>query len=348
MHPAHRQIGQYRIGRKHSRQRMGKRLSQNKPDGRYTDGAQVTHSRSDPIYFPCTEIVPDDGLKALVEPDDDHHKYHQHPIDDPVRSDVKISAKFSPVAVFHQTAVDENDHHAGADIHQERRNADTQHPLDDTARKREGLPLEMNKMRLVREVPQFPAHHDDLSRYRRRGRTGDAPSEPEDQQRVEHAVDSDGQQDRRHGPSRIPGSTQHIVQTQINMGNHRRGKNDPHELPRVRDRVFTRSEEIEDFIEENIAEYGQRKPDDDVEYHEVAQDVFGACLIPLPEFYGHQGGCSHADQSTQCGDHVHDGHRNSQSRDGHRPHAMPDKDAVDHVVQRGRQHRNNRRNGIPE
>ena len=86
--------------------------------------------------------------------------------------------------------------------------------------------------------------------------------------------------------------------------------------------------------------------DDEVQHHDVAQDVLRRLVVSLPEAHGHQRRSTHTHQRTESRGEVHQREGQRKARNGQRPYPVADEDTVDHVVERRSRHGDDRRHGI--
>ena len=204
----------------------------------------------------------------------------------------------------------------------------------------------MQQLVPVRKDAELPDEREYLRQHGRNGRAANAPAEAEDEQRVENRIDRHRQDRGVHRLARVPGGTQHGVQTQIHVCNDVTPQNDGHILPGIADRRIAGSEKVENRIEKNQRQQPERDSDNQVEHHDIPQNPLGRFVIPLPQAHRHQRRGAHTHQRTERRREVHQRERQGQPRNGQRPHAVPDKDAVHHVIQRRGGHRDNGRHGI--
>ena len=123
-------------------------------------------------------------------------------------------------------------------------------------------------------------------------------------------------------------------------------ENDRHVVAGIADRRLARPEEVEDRVKQQQRCDTERQADDEVQHHDVPQDVLRRPVIALPEAHGHQRRSTHTHQRTESRGEVHQREGQRQPRNGQRPHAVADEDAVDHVVERSGRHGDDRRHGI--
>ena len=204
----------------------------------------------------------------------------------------------------------------------------------------------MEQFALIRKDMELPDERDDLRQYRGDGRAADAPPETVNEQRVERGVDHHRIDRSVHRLARVARSPQHGVQSQIHMRDDVAQEDNRHVVARIAYRRVAGSEEIEDRVEKQQRHQSERKTDNQVQHHHVAQNVLGRFIVALAQTHRHQRRGAHAHQRTERRGEVHQRKGQRQPRNGQRPHAVADEDAVDHVVERSGRHGDDRRHGI--
>ncbi len=339
-----RDVEQCRIVREEHRDVAREELADRETGRRDTDGTadHVFQGPDHPVDLPRAEVVAHDRLHPLVEPHDHHHEEHRDAVHIAVGADIEVSA------VKAQCAVDEDHDDARTDVHQERRQADRQDAFDDAPFEADGLSGEVDEAFRVDEVSDLQRHGRSLCNDRRPGRSGDSPAEAEDENPVQDAVQPNGRQHERHGPSRITRCTEHVVESQVDVCDDISRQQNDHIAPGISDGVFAGAEESKDRVEQRQAHEGVEEADQGVENDDVPQDQQSAATVVLPHFDGEEGRRADADQRAECCAEVHERHGDPQSRQGQRTDAVADEDAVHEVVERRGGHGDDRRNRVAE
>lgn len=307
-------------------------LSHEESGGRGANGAEDGHAQR--LQYACIlfgpVVIAHDGLHALIQSGYDHHEEQDDTVHDAVGADIEVAA------VLLKRLVDEDDHDRGADMQQEGGQSDGDDAADDLAPQAENTPLEVQETLPVREVVQRDGEGRHLGDDGRAGGAADPPAEPEDEERVEDAVHRNGRQHDEHSFLRVSGCTEYLVKSQIHMGDDRAGQDDLHEVAGIVDRLLARPEEVEDGVEEEQADGHEQSTDQHVQQHDVSQRILGGAPVSLAQPDGDDGGGADADHRAESRGDVHQRQGDGQSRDGQRPDAMTDEDAVDDVVERRR------------
>ena len=157
---------------------------------------------------------------------------------------------------------------------------------------------------------------------------------------------SGGQQQRVAIARAIARSPQHGVQAQIHVRDDVPHEDDRHVVAGITDRRLARPEKVEDRIEQQQRYETECQADDEVQHHDVAQDVLRRLVVSLPEAHGHQRRSTHTHQRTESRGEVHQREGQRKARNGQRPYPVADEDTVDHVVERRSRHGDDRRHGI--
>ena len=231
-------------------------------------------------------------------------------------------------------------------VHQERRHADGQDVAHDLAAQAVNAAPEMEQFALVRKDVELPDERDNLRQHRGDGRAADTPPEAIDEQRVERRVDDHRIDGSVHRLARMPRSPQHGVQAQIHVRDDVPHEDDRHVVAGITDRRLARPEKVEDRIEQQQRYETECQANDEVQHHDVAQDVLRRLVVSLPEAHGHQRRSTHTHQRTESRGEVHQREGQRKARNGQRPYPVADEDTVDHVVERRSRHGDDRRHGI--
>ena len=67
------------------------------------------------------------------------------------------------------------------------------------------------------------------------------------------------------------------------MGDDIAQQDDTHEVACIADGSFAGAEEVEDGVEENQGDESEGKADDEIQQHDIAQDVLGRVVILLSQ-----------------------------------------------------------------
>ena len=166
------------------------------------------------------------------------------------------------VAVAHQPLIDERDHHAGAQVDEERRAADA----DDGAHHLEAVSERVQAEAQIGLRPRV-VHQQEGQRHRLRadgaqGGSADAHAQPEDEQRVEAGIDDHGRQRGGHGPLRIARGARHVVEAHVDVRHYVAQQDDLHVFARIGQTDFAGAEEGQDAVEEQQRHYGEHRADD--------------------------------------------------------------------------------------
>ena len=139
----------------------------------------------------------------------------------------------------------------------------------------------MKQLLLVGEEFQLIDKRHGLRKDRGCGCSADTPMKDEDEEDVERDVHQHCEDCSRHGLPRLACCTQHSVHAEVHVGDDVAEQNDLHETARIRNGVFTGSEEIKNGVEEDKTDNGKTKTDDKVQRHCVAKNLFSRQIIFL-------------------------------------------------------------------
>ena len=186
-------------------------------------------------------------------------------------------------AILLEPLVYQDDDETRRQVHQERRHADGQDVAHDLAAQAVNAAPEMEQFALVRKDVELPDERDNLRQHRGDGRAADTPPEAIDEQRVERLVDDHRIDGSVHRLARMPRSPQHGVQAQIHVRDDVPHEDDRHVVAGITDRRLARPEKVEDRIEQQQRCETECQADDEVQHHDVAQDVLRRLVVSLPE-----------------------------------------------------------------
>ena len=286
-----------------------------------------------------SEVISGYRLHPLVESHDNHHKEEGDAVDDAISSNRHVSS------MLLQTQIDEKDHQARAHIHQERGHSNGEDAPHNLTAQPVNPFTEMKQLRWTGKMNQLSGQGNALGKHGRPGCTLDSPAQDKDEERVQDAVDHDGEQRRTHRHLRETGRTEHRVQAQIHVGYHIAAEDDLHIFFCVWQCLFACPEEIEYRLQENQKDDGEGNAHYQVQSKHIPQYMVRPIIILLPQFDGDQGGCSHAHQRPEGCRQVHQREGQCQSCYAQWSHTVADEYAVRHVIQRRGSHGNDGRDG---
>ena len=151
---------------------------------------------------------------------------------------------------------------------------------------------------------------------------------------------------RRHGLLGMSGGAEQGVEAEVDVGNHVTGQDYLHVLAGIRYSVLARPEEVEYRVEEGQGHYRKEQTDKEIKHHHVAQHLLRDIVVLLAEEHRGHGRGSDSDEGAESRRKVHEGEGKSQSGDGVWPYAVADEDSVDHIVERGGGHGDDRRDSV--
>ena len=124
------------------------------------------------------------------------------------------------------------------------------------------------------------------------------------------------------------------------------GKDNQHIVTGIADGVGTRPKEVKDGVEEHQGDDGEGDADNQVQRDDIAQ--YGLCraVIPLPQLDGDESGGSHTYHGSECRSQVHEREGDGEAGDGQWSYALPNENAVHHIIDRGSGHGNDGRDGV--
>ena len=117
------------------------------------------------------------------------------------------------------------------------------------------------------------------------------------------------------------------------MRNNVSKKDNLHVIFGVWQRLGTRTKEHQDGFEKQKADNGEANARYDVQHYGVAKYVLGGVIVFLSQLYRKQTRRSHPYSCTKSGRKVHQRKGNGKSRDSQSTNALPDKDAINHVIE---------------
>ena len=130
----------------------------------------------------------------------------------------------------------------------------------------------------------------------------------------------------------MPRRTQHGVQSEVHVRDDVAREDDRHVVAGIARRGLAGTEKVEHGGEEHQHSDAEQHADDEVQHHHVAQHALRRLVVALPQAHRHQRRGAHAHQRTESGREVHQRKGQRQTRDGQRPHAVADEDAVHHII----------------
>ena len=256
MQPVNRRGDQLRVAREHPDDKGGEELAAEEPRRGHADGpfhGQLRHLRHARVK-PGAVVVTGNGLHPLIEAHDNHDEQEDDAVHDAVSADGHVAS------VCFQAAVNQDDDQAGAEVHQERRQADVEDAFDDFCFHPINAFLEVEELRRVGKMDKLPHQRDDLRDDGCPCRPFDAPAEAENEERVQHAVDDDGGQRRVHRHLGEAAGAQDGVQAQIEVRDDVAYQDDHHIIVCIRERLLACAEEIEYRVEEQQEDDREGKP----------------------------------------------------------------------------------------
>ena len=204
----------------------------------------------------------------------------------------------------------------------------------------------MYQLALVEQYVELPAQRDGLREHRGRRRPAYAPAEDEYEYRREYGIDHHREDGRQHRLPRMAAGAQHGVQAQIAVRDDVAREYHLHEVLGIAVRLGARAKHHQDLVQERIHDEHESHPHDDVEHDDVAQHLLCRVIVLLPQLHRDERRRADTHQRAECRREVHQRERECQPRDGERPHAVAYEDAVNHVVERRRRHRDDCRDGV--
>ena len=109
---------------------------------------------------------------------------------------------------------------------------------------------------------------------------------------------------------------------------------------------LARTEQKEQFVEEQQTADHRCHTEYNIEQHDVAQDSESGGFVTLPQTYRGQRRATHTDHRTERRRDAHNGHTDTECRHRQRTDTLSDKDTVGDVIQSRSYGRNDRRYGI--
>ena len=242
----------------------------------------------DAVELAGAVVISGYGLHALVKA----HHYHDEEEGDAVGYAVGSDGEVASVGL--KAFVDEYDHDAGAEVHQEGGHADGEGVGDYLALEAEGAATDVYQLALVGEYLQLPAEGYHLGQHGGRGGSADAHVEDVDEDGGEDDVDEHGADGGVHGFLGMAGGAEHGVESQVHVGDDVAKEDDLHEVARIGEGGVAGTEEVEDGVDEGQHQGSEDDADDGVHGDDVAKDLLGGGVVLLSEFDGEQGGGTHA------------------------------------------------------
>ena len=144
----------------------------------------------------------------------------------------------------------------------------------------------------------------------------------------------------------MAGGAQDGVEAEVEVGEDVAVENPFHVLAGVGQGLVGGAEEAQDGVEGEQHDCHEQHAHEHVQRQRVAEEVLCLFAVLLSEADADHRGSAYADHRAEGCTEVHQGEGDGEAGDGHRPHALPDEDAVHHVVQRGGRHGDDGRHGI--
>ena len=271
------QAGHCRVGGEQPHQQAGRERARRPSRHRHAradeDGPAQDACRA--FVQPRPVVVADEGLDALVQPDDNHDDERRDAVDDAVSPDGQVAA------VAQQLHVDEHHHEAQRQMHTEGREAEAEDGLHDAGLQAEASPAEAHVALPPQEVPHHPGRPHGVGHVRSPGRPRDAPAEAENEQRVEHHIDQRADNHRPHGLARVARGAHDAVEAVAQRREAGEGDDDAHVFLGVADGAFRAAEEGEDVVHERERQPDGRAGDDEREDEGVCQDALRLDAVAL-------------------------------------------------------------------
>ena len=285
-------------------------------------------------------VIAGDRLHTLVHAHHKHHEYHGDTIGDAIGTYGEVAAE------AHQLVVHEDDHHASANIHQERRYADGKDMFHEFFLQSVDASLEVEQFVLVAEEFELPHQCHQLREDGGDGGSSYSPFKTEDEERIEYHVHNHRKDGGKHRLSWFACCPQQGVHAEVHVAHHVAQQDDDHILMGIKQRLVAGSEESEDRVEKEQADDAQSDTNDKIQCECVAQNVLGSLVVLLSQLHADGGRGSHAHAGTEGGGEVHERESDGETRDSHRSHTLADEHTVNDVVERSCGHRNHRWQGI--
>ena len=279
-------------------------------------------------------------MHTLVHAHHKHHEDHGDTIGDAVGSHGEVAAE------AHELVVYEDDHHAGAYIHEEWRYADGKDLFYEFLLQSVDAMLEMEQLILVAEELELPAECHQLGEDGGDGGSSYAPSETEDEESVEDDVHDDREDGGEHRLPWFARRSQQGVHAKVHVAHHVAQQDNHHVFMSVGEGGFAGSEETKDRVEQQQADDAEADTDDKIQCECVTQNVLCGLVVLLSQLHADGSGSAHAHTGTEGSGEVHEGEGDGETRDSQGTHALTDEHTIHDVVERGCGHRYHGRQGI--
>ena len=290
------------------------------------------HNTAQAVELLTAIVIAGNGLHALIQSHDKHHKHHAQRIGNAIRSNGQISA------IAHQLVVHEDDNDAGGSVHQERRDTYTQNQLHQTSLQTIDAPLEMEQLTFVGKELHLPRQRDALGDNSSQGSSPYAPTPPIDEDEVKNYVQAHRHDSSHHRLAWLTRCTQHGIHTEIHVRDDVAQQDDLHESTCIRECMVACTKEAKNGIEEDKADHGEGYTYNKVECHRVAKKLFCRLIITLSKLHRYRSRRTDTYCCTESGAKVHKGKGNGKTGDSHRTHHLTDKHTVDDIVERSCRH----------
>ena len=196
------------------------------------------------------------------------------------------------------------------------------------------------------EESQLPAECDGLRDDGSPSYALNAPVEDKDEERVEQAVDDDGEEGAAHGHARMAGTSQYCIQPIVEMRHHVAKQDDEHVLASIGKGHVACSEEVEDFVQKGEADDREYHAEHYVEANRVAKDVLCFVVLSLSQTDADDSAGSNPDHCSEGGREVHKRTCHSHSADSFVAQALSNEDAVHYIIYGRGHHSDDGRKGV--